>query len=1345
MSDETFFPLNFIAVAKQNDDITATGLYLRWLVKPYLGLPAIYPLHYSGKFKREIANCGFRIYYNTEHDTIPTLNELQIDQIVPDNQLEYITPLATYNGWKAILKKTKEARIDINLYKKFKHNICYLRFNYSLCRRQSLRLVYKIHSASSQTDTVKEVQLHFDSLISTLKKEEYEKLTYAIHVDNDDESITEVIVRSNKPIVLGKIHFALTSELPFYIWSTSGGSGLWIEVPLNMHSIRAIDKELIQPAKYSELVDAMKGFYGEYYNVNPHQASGNQKINFIHPVPAGFQLESPIIREYLADQYRKLCDGDYNSGSGTGSKFYISPQEAAALASNDPAIAYLLGLFRVLKRSNFQRKCIFKIQGTWPEERRYCIYSDYDPSLGLIPPKMNKVSAVPSESTRVLKDYATFRNHHPINIADISWKEMKAGKSGNDVWFGPVAYLMLRTPDGRSKTTCKLPFYIPQDWELNIDTKEFHYQDWYDYYPGTDINKVLNGTYSYNVACHDIFGQLSKFQSAQTKIDPLKLEPGSIQKPEISFSKLPDPENTDILKSVDIPFELEEKESGFVLKEYNRNYLEFDYSFFWPPESSYLWNKNRATGKPSLDYFRILYLTDIPLFSNVKFTIEYNTGDGIKIELQDVIKSIGYNISANAALYSLLEKLDAVDSSGMILEQKVKAALTGGSLIFMQEWKVVNVSVNVSHSVIVLQILPASDSEREKVKEEGIYYPNRYVRITTVHHGQLYWNLSATFGGSRIGWKSLSAVDEKILPASPLKFSGKLVSEVIKPSGSPRTPSDLTNTTGIVSFKLPEQPEIPSKDYGFFIRLSESSNLAQYEKLIIIPRNWGVNQTPGEFQKSSLPADNAVDYPKSVTTLFSQDLIMSFYVTRIADDPSYPGEVIYRGDLIPFTSSDAADPGEYLLFPDSNYQEWLIVVPTVVKEMGVLLDDLIKYKSFNEDNYLTTSISLALEAVVSDQDREVKDTLQSSVATKKLSFTRFLPAPIIQLAGMPQPLFGVSANPPDYNGISLIRIKGIYGSYDLANKLSDQYQYVLYQLPSDRVLSGGMPIKYAKDTASGGMYRRNMVDLKTELSSYDANDPLNNDSLQKLFSDFAQQINKKPLSKDDFLDFAVELPGESRAVFLFAIKAYDTSAKKESEKFIALSPPTYVEDASLPAPPVIKYVDFKIKKVLPAGSATYDTFFEVSIKADRRLGDEPFFGYASESELNNFLIGADFYHIIKQYRLYFSTGKDEEIMVSPDDSDFLTISDAVMSLGDPSVFTNFNVTDFSIQFNPALLQLTITSEDLESVTITGKVKFDAAVDASDIPTRIYFCLRAENFLGHLSPLSLSPGVLREIL
>lgn len=1398
MSTKTYFPLNFLTIGKKNGGTTAAGIYLRWVVKPYLGLFGISPLHPSELREKESEKCGFRLFYNKEDRDIPSPIPLSLDSIIPSEPLFSVATLWKQNGWKAFYNsEKKETEVNLNLEKNYKHKIRYLRFNYALYRNQLLKLRYTIYNDNTKRKTDYEVSLHYSSLLNTIKESKPENLTYAIHVNHPSESITELYFTSNSSVVLGDFYYADSPHVSFFIWSPEGGGGEWNEIESDKYLMKTNNAQLIKPASTSLLVRAMMEFYNKYFHIQPDGPVRAGKISFFYPDLSQFQLTQPLKREYITDQYDQLCIGNMGTDPPSHNEFYIPPQDAAALVSNDPAIAHLLGLFRILKMiPETDRRCVYKLQGTWPDGKRFCIYSPYKPSLELVPPRIRAAKAQQKKSDRVLRDFATFRVHHPINVADLFWVEEKTSSTGPNIrWLSPAAYLTLRSSPPKPEVECLSSFFIPQEQDYQKSSKEIHYLNWYDRYPTTDINKVLDGNYKYYLACFDIFGQMSDFDTMQTRIDPLKLEFGEIQKPEITLSKLPNLSQPDALETVESPLEVIKKGPSYWLKEYGTDNLTFDFSFFWPLASRYIWNENRATNSPSLHYFKLLYLADTPLFSHAKFKIDNNTYSGLDVKLEEVRESTGSQQWKNSAVFALVKKLGATSASGSLLKAKTEAALKGGRVFFGREFKIINVNVFASSETITLRLLPTQKTKQEKEDENGFYLPyppDSQELYSDEHGGQLYWNIDAKYSGAQIGWETLSYVGEKIKPTPPEdyvdlfiknialkylfsinvdeKFKNDLkqqkisadLKKVFKDNGNPlpinatitvisekkweiidgkqkfviresnnqlsiytptsscKMPKDLVPGAGLICYSPPEGDD---DDYYFTIQLPKSDplfkNRCSFQVIALDPDS---NLEPGEYKRDSLPPDGEIDVPVSAKILFSEERIFSFYVVPIADDPQQPDQAIFRGEPMSFTSTADGSAKEYLVYPDPNHKKWRIIVPNRVEGKKLPLKCFLEGKMFNEDNYLSSSLSLAVEAVVTGQDPEVKNSLQRVIATKKMSFVEYLPPPSLKIDELPQPRFGIAANPPDYNGRSLICVKTIYEGYKLEAKLPKHLEYLLYRLPADRLVDGGMSLEYAQDPNSGNIYRRNMqIKVKKQV--------------WKLFKDFAQKVEEKALPKDKLLNLPVVLPGESRTVFLYAIKAYDKKAKKESEEFRSLSPPVYVEDTTKPGVPLIKLADIALKS---------DTI-EITINVARKRNATDGYGYVSESYLANnpSMRKANFPHFVKQYRLYLSN--DNEVVANPDDSDFALITDMSTPIGDVDNLPGFDPTKFSIRLLPGILQITEPTDIYDYIEVGVKLQFANSVALSDIPARIYLCLRAENYLGQVSSLRFSPYSLRDVV
>ena len=1339
MSVETHFPVNFMTIGKKDDKGTAKGVYLRWFVKPYLGIVGISPLHPSGEHGEKALEYGFRLFYNVKSSQIPDLNPIPIDNILPQERPYFVIGHRERQGWKAFYyKDLKELEVTLSLLP-YKTDVRYLRFNYRLHRRQRIRLRYKIHNISSKTETAHEIPLHYETLVDAIKRREYEDLTFAIHTKSLDECITEITFISNSTLLLGDFYYADPSKAPFYLWSPPGGKIEWKEIESNQYLMRELNHQLIQPGAPESLVTIMEEFYDKYYKITPNQIDDNDKINFAYPDLAQFQLEQPLFREYIAKEYDLFLEGKMEPDPGSKSEFHISPQDTAALISTDPAIAHLIGLFRV-QESNSEEEdvIIYKIQGTWPDGKRFCIYSRYLSSLELGPPRISSIKAKQKDSERVLRDYLTFRVHHQINISDLYWEETQGGSTGGETWLRPVAHIILRSSLEKKYLDCLSPFFIPQVEKSQTHPNEIHYIDWYDTYPDTDINKVLDGDYEYHLACFDIFGQMSDFSKESTHIDQSKLEPGEIEKPEITLSKLPDPTTEGSLEQIEIPIEIIREGSTFRHRKYNSEYLTFDFSFFWPWACRYVWDRNRATGKTSLDYFRLLYLVDTPVYSIARFNILSNTASGIEVELEEVREYAGGQQAMNEDTFSILKKLGSVNEDGTLMATKTEAALKGGSLVFGQEFEIVNVAVSVPQASIKLLLLPPQQNIRKKIQEEGSY-PDIQTRFS-VQSGQLYWNVDAEYNGIRVGWENLSYVGEEIEPSTIVDYDGILISEENTPTTPVEIPQDLEPKTGLTSYVSPEE----EGDYHFTIKLPKDDPISNFRRLQILAREPGGDFEPGEYDRDSLPPDYEIDIPESAKTLFSEDRIFSFYLVLIADDQN---NMVYRGEPITFTSTVGGVYKEYLVYPDASHDKWRIIVPNIIEGKELPLNLFLEGRSFNDDNYLSSSLSIAVEAVVTEEDPEVKNSLQFIIATKKLGFVEYMPPPIIVMPEKLQPTFGIDAYPPDLYGNSLISVSRIYDGNELESQLPDDLDYLLYCLPADRLVPGGMPIEYAKDPDRDDAYRRNMIALKQAISS-PTGEGLANIQVEQTFSQFAQKVEDKALPKDEFIDLPVVLPGESRTVFLYAIKAYDKKAKKESENFVSLSKPVYVEDPTKPSSPIIRYADIALNT---------DTL-EITLKVERKLEATKGYGYATENNLIDFnLMGDNFPHFVKQYWLYLSNETD--VVISPEDSNFTLINEMNRPIGStdvgglPAHLPDFDPRKFSIRLSPQVqppgtLNIIESSEDSAQVEVFTELIFDetrlqsVSRSISDMPSKLYLCLRAENYLGQLSPLSFLPCTLR---
>ncbi len=1325
MSTDTFFPVNFLTIGNKNEDGTAAGLYLRWFVKPYLGIFGVHPLHPEQLDKWEY---GFRLFCNKEHNEIPQLTPLSLDTILPKELEVRISNVWHRPDWKTTFhpsdKQTK-MHLDLNFY-----NICYLRFNYAAYGDQSILLHYTILNSNTGETIEHKVPLHYLLLMEKLSAKDSEELTYAIHIDNPHETITEVTFITEGTLTVGDFYY--TSDASFYKWSTPEESDLWVEISPENYAIGGSSGPLIATIPEDGMIEVLQEFYERYYHLPPHQTDPNHNhISFLYPPTPHLQLSSPLIREYFADQYGAFIKGEYEEKN---IDFHISPQDAAALAAHDPAIAYLFGLFRVLgwndKTTNYP---IYKLQGTWPDGKRFCIYSRFDPKLELLKPKIYGMTATPSPSDRVLYDYATFRNHHPLQTIDLSWKVPRTPLPpspviNTDICFDPAAYIVLRKNTANPEATCLSPFYIPrkEDSELptsNSDPLVTHYLDWYDQYLQTDINKILDGSYRYHLAGYDIFGQLSDWHDKDCHVEPLPLYMGTVQKPRIT---LMDPDDR---KPLEIPLVVTQRQGGYQIKALSSDQVHFEVSFFWPLESRYLWEKHRVTGKPSLDYFKLLYMMDIPLFSPARFRIQSNTDSGIQVKLTQVTSGS----TTNHHLYKLLNKLGAIQTNRQLVPAGVELFLKGGTLFFGRLFNITLVSVKPATAEIELTLLPAVVTKKDTIEQTGYILPKSIEEQSSEPiNGQLYWNQEA---GSYASWNILSFAGERIPPTPLIDLNEVLVSE----TKTPHTPSDvLPDLQPNVGIKAYEAPQVEG-DYGFTVSLPSDHPLCAYDRFQLVPLDVATGQAPGEHLRTDLVPDEQTAVPMSATKLFSPERIFAFYANRIGDDSQVPGNVLYRGQPLPFTSQ--AEKKEFMLFPDNSHKNWRVVVPNVVTKQ-LPLTEFLAGKTFNQDHYLTTSLSVGIVAVTSGQDTEVTDSLQDPVAIKKISIQEYLEPPVMQIKDKSQPVFGIPASSPGYDGQSLISVKKIFSGYDdLESQLTTGQSYLLYRLPAGRIPPEGFPVTYAKVPNTAGIYRRNMLVLKQRLDNLksqadNVTNYLDVAQIQQRFQDYAKKVEALPLNKESFLRLPVTLPGESQTVFLFAIKAYDTKSGKESTSFTCLSKPVYVEDSTVPETPYIKGLD-----IIRRGSE-----MSFTLTVGRKLYALDGFGYASEANLTNQpdLLGNYFPHFIKHFRLYATTRP--EIAANPDESDFVPVVNGATPVGESGNHICIKLLPHNPNADKITGQALIVSEnqdDLSSVSITGNVTFSNNIKLEDMPARLFICLQGGNYLGMWSPLKFIPVTYKE--
>lgn len=930
------FPLKLLAVGKPNTQSvtqgTTPGLYLRWFVQPYLGVVGISPLH-TDRVRGEdsIRDSGFRLFFNSEHHDIPLPQPLMLDPLLPANLVGKARDVRRRPSWKAFYHVGGTPHLQLDLAQYYANPICYLCFGYWLFQGQELTLEYELFNHRTQATARRRVPLHFLPLTGNLGRDQFVESAYAIQVDDPDESIVRVSFISDGCLVVGDFAFADQAGSAFYTWSPRGGDGLWQEVDPHTYLFAELRNSLIQPAPPDQLVRALSEFYQTYYGIAPQHSDPN-RISFLHLQLPQFQLAEPLVREYLADQYAQLCRGQLQHGR---QRAYISPQEAVTLAANDPAIAYLAGLYRVLRwDENTRRSGVYKVQGEWPDGRRYASYCRFQPELALVEPRISACAAAAIKAQEVLRDYATFRVHHPVNATQVSWNLVPcpAPPVPPEVWFDPAAYLIFREKSPYGQQTPLSTFFMPR--VQDVSNYQGHFLDWYDRYPGTDINKVLDGHYRYYLAGLDVFGQLSDFVSAQTTVKPAPLYFGDIQRPQIT---LVDPTSAEPAKHpVDIPLEVERRDSGYGLRSYDTDNLCFVFSYFWPLESRYVWTQNRATQVPSLEYFKLLYLTDTPLFTPVQFRIDSNTAAGLQVSLEQVRGASGSIQWRNSDLYQLLTDLGAADSTGQLVPSIVTAALVGGRLSFSRDFEITQATLSLVTGTITLQLMPMQASEKDRVQVQGYWLPlSAEERSSNLVRGRLYWNPQAVHNGGRLGWQTLNAAGERILPSQVVHYEGVLAVGLQTPNNAPQLPQDLEPDIGLLAHPSPQSSaEVVKEGYHFWLHVPATHILSQHERLLFTPLDPASNLEPGEYPKAEHPYAGEIDLPNSVHLLFSADRIFSFYAVRVSDDPQHPGVAIYRGEPLPFVSTANNTTQEYLLFPDLQHTHWLVVPPNqVVKQV----------------------------------------------------------------------------------------------------------------------------------------------------------------------------------------------------------------------------------------------------------------------------------------------------------------------------------------------------------------------------------------------------------------------------
>lgn len=1329
----TTYPLQFLAVGKTAEAGTSPGLYLRWVVRPYLGVPGISPLH-PGELGAPVGEPpGFRLFFDGEHRAQPGLQDIPLAPFLPNNPGCVCFPMHKHPGMLALFETGQPPlELHLDLAQLYGDSVIYLRFAYFLFPGERLSVTYEIADSATGAIVQHRVPLHFRALQETWDRvppdpdrpgDRHEELEYAIHVDRPHESIAAVSFTTNGRLVVGNFQYAEPPARSFYAWSPPGGSPVWQEVDPANYLFQALADPSIGPAQPAQLVPALQEFYDRYYGEAPAHEDGNE-IRFVHPPLPQVYPARALERTYLADQYDLLCRGQPPRGGPEHA--HVPPQEAAAAASLDPAVAYLLGLYRVLTWNHqTERPGFYKVQGSWPDGWRYCAYAQFDPALDLVEPHIDACQAAPVPSTQTLLDYATSRIHHPLNGARLTWELPPKQPGQPPVRSDPAAYIVLAQKPQTPGARCLWPFYIPRP-EDSAEHAATHVKrvtcvDWYDLYPGTDIRKVMDGRYGYSLAGFDIFGQMSNFASDSLDVGPWRQHMGGIEAPEIELVS-----DDDETKAIDIPLDVTWNGQGYEMLQGGARDLRFVYSFFWPLESRYLWNANRATAQPSLGWFNVLYLAGTPLFSRVTFNIINRTTSGIEIKLEDVSALAS---AANHDLHLLLAQLGAVNAAGSLVGTAAEAALLGGRVSFSRDFQIAHVDVMSGSNSIKLQLVLSRDSEKESIAKAGLYKPTTTdEKLSSTLRGRLYWNSQAMLGGSLLGWNTLNSVGEQIAPSPLVPIDAPLATKLGTPATVQEAVADLVPDTGIIAYRAPQTAaEHAETGYWFEITLPAGHKLGQYRRLQVTPVDPATGLQPGEYDKRDHPNAGEIEIPDSVQVLFSPERIRSFYARRLPDDPDHPGQVRYRGEPVTFTSR--ANNREYLLFPSPVHAHWLVLTPNQVAKR-VPLGDFDLHGHFKPDNSLTTSLAIAVQAVASGKDGEVGDSLQAAIVVKKLSFVRGLPPPELVVEDQPQPSFGVTASPPGYDGCSVIRAEKIFAGYDLRAALDGNKQYVLYRLPASRLMGSAFPITYARDPDSENKYRRNMHDLQASLDAGKAKSAvphyLDVPSIREGFEKFGDRVTPGAVSKDALLRLPVLLPGETSTVFLFALRAYDPAARKESP-FACLSMPVYVEDVTPPAAPT----------VLSALFETSGNKIDVQIEVNRRLTQDSYDGLVESGylALHKELCGSRFPYSVEEYLLYLTN--EAATAARSDDSDFYPVTDLTKDITSHGLAAN--------RISLKLVPQVSVDPVREVVTLKATLRFAPGVDIPNMPARLYYCLRAFNYLGQRSPLRMIPSALSELV
>jgi hypothetical protein len=1031
------------------------------------------------------------------------------------------------HDWRVILsldRSTVKARIEIQ-------GVPYLRFAYRLLPEQELDLrIRKRHGTEMFEETI---PLHFAHLFEGPEAPAYRNLVVAVHVDDVTETIEGAWLESNKSIFVGAVVVGRSEDAGFWAWSQPGGGGIWKEVEPAEMLVHAPRDPHFGPLPPDELRGELRQFYDAYYGVAPIQDLA-ERISFMPRDYTG-DLPAPPDEQpldvYDLDEYRQFLGDEPSETAERPARW----QQLVPLIAMRPAGAYALGLFRVLKEDAVRLAkggCTFKVQGTWPDGRRYCAYHRYIAGAVLPRPSITAVEATPAVERRALRDFKTSRTHYPLRVVRLSAKPEASSRR-------PAGLVVYRHRTGAPDSRLIRSHFVPVAGDEEATLVDDH-----ETYPNTDIPRVLDGAYHYYAFGFDLFGQQSKPGDATATVAPRPLRPDGVEKVAIDFPRVPRADAPGEDTQLDLPIEIEpwpRSEGGYRLKVTHSSWLPLDVSFFWPPEAAYRWNENRGQGVPSTKGFRLYYgidtLPSVPLHG----VIDGNGPEGVEIAVHGVSAN-----GSNRSLYRLLRRLGVTTSSGPSVGA-VGRILQGGSVSVGTALKIAAVT-DITSSSLRLRCVRFEQAERDEVARQGFDLGFEALRVMGDFDGEIGWNQDAQAGPPArpywMGWKLLARGLLLPLPRA-VEERSRLVARVTTPG------VDVAQSANGVSAYKADNTE----GFSFRVDLPHTHRLASHRMLLITPLPSDGSE-PGETDPDRAGGDQ-VTIPSDVDKVFSDRLVRSFYIERVdrSGDKAIPLDVVaYRGRA---SIAEMGTAGmRYVLLPDQDHQRWRIT-PPVERRVHIPLSDLLRDSDF-EGNTHKATLRVAVETVADSADNEVENALQEAKAQQKLVFVRDLPAPSVVVTTPPPPVavttpapsFGIAALPPDYYGRSLVTLETIYDGYELATQLPDDLSYDLYRLPAGRLVPG-LVTQYAWD---GSRYRRNLQALTAMIAPESGPTGLKVPMVSEAFERFAVRITASSLSREALLAGHVELPGDTRSVFLYALRPYDAAAGKHGP-FAALSPP----------------------------------------------------------------------------------------------------------------------------------------------------------------------------------------------